>query len=101
MKYSTAKQAIDDIGRDKLEELIDQYSIEAVEAAVECDVALSNFEEAYQGEHDSDEAFVQQLLEDTGDIPKLPHYIHIDWERTAHDVMMDYCEAEGHYFRCL
>ena len=101
MKYSTAKQAIDDIGRDKLEKLIDQYSIEAVRAAVDCDVQLSDFEEAYQGAHDSDEDFVQQLLEDCGDVPKMPNYIYIDLERTAHDVMMDYSESDGHYFRNL
>jgi len=58
--------------------------------------------EAYQGEYSSDEDFVQQLLEDTGDIPKdLPAYIYIDWERTARDIMMDYFEEEGYYFRSL
>lgn len=35
--------------------------------------------------------YVQELLEDCGEIPRdLPHYIHIDWEATARDVMVDY-----------
>jgi antirestriction protein len=41
--------------------------------------------------------YVQELLEDCGDIPKnLPHYIHIDWERTARDVRVDYSCADFH-----
>ena len=63
---------------------------------------LSDIDEAYQGEFKDDEDFVQNLLEDIGDIPSnLPSYIHIDWERTASDVMCDYCEYNGHYFRML
>ena len=41
--------------------------------------------------------YVQELLEDCGDIPKnLPHYIHIDWERTARDIRVDYSGADFH-----
>lgn len=59
-------------------------------------------EEAYQGEWKSDVDFVQDLLEDVGDLPEdLPFYILIDWEGTARDVMMDYTEEGGHYFRNL
>jgi len=59
-------------------------------------------EEAYQGEYGNDEDFVEQLLEDCGDIPKdLPAYVHIDWVGTARDVMMDYSEQDGYYFRDL
>ena len=59
-------------------------------------------DEAYQGEHESDEDFVQNLIEDCGELPKdLPTYIHIDWELTARDIMMDYSEHNGHYFRNL
>ena len=31
----------------------------------------------------------------------LPAYIHIDWEGTARDIMMDYFEDHGYYFRNL
>ena len=79
------------------------WNEEAVEAYLELgldDDKLENFEESYQGEWDNDETFTQELLEDTGDLPEdLPGYIHIDWEGTARDIMMDYTKENGHYFR--
>jgi len=78
----------------EMEELKKQYIKEGY--------SIDEFDEAYQGEWASDEEFVQELVEDCGDIPKdLPFYIHIDWEGTARDVMMVYFEIEGHYFRSL
>ena len=36
-------------------------------------------------------AYVQEMLEDCGTIPKeMPHWVHIDWDATAREVMMDY-----------
>ena len=61
---------------------------------------MDDFEERYCGKWESDEDFVQDLLETTGDIPEsLPNYIHIDWEGTARDIMMDYATDNDHYFR--
>lgn len=58
--------------------------------------------EAYQGRYNTDEEFVQQLLEDTTEgLKDLPNYIYIDWGRTAQDVMYDYFESDGYYFRNL
>lgn len=35
--------------------------------------------------------YVQEMLEDTGEIPRdLPHYIAIDWEKTADNISYDY-----------
>lgn len=76
--------------------------MEIWEAGIEAGIDFDSIEEAYSGRFHSDEDFVQDLLEQTGDIPKnLPPYIHIDWEATARDVMMDYSEESGHYFRKL
>lgn len=78
------------------------HEIEVFEAAIDCGIQFSDIDEAYQGTHKSDADFAQQLVEDCGDIPKdLPHYIYIDWERTAKDIMMDYSESNTHYFRNL
>jgi antirestriction protein len=55
--------------------------------------------ESYVGKYNDDVEFTQELLEQTGDLPELPFYIHIDWEGTARDIMMDYSEVNGHYFR--
>jgi antirestriction protein len=61
---------------------------------------FSEAEDAYSGQFDSDIDFTMELLESCGDIPKdLPSYIHIDWESTARDIMYDYSEANGYYFR--
>lgn len=75
------------------------------------DAYLSNFshdadfedaQEAYQGQYNSDIDFVMDLLDSCGDIPQdLPSYICIDWEATARNIMYDYFEADGYYFRNL
>ena len=84
---------------------VNDWDIKAVESYISLgigDDSLENFEEAYQGEWPSDENFVRDLLESTGEIPKdFPNYIHIDWESTTRDIMMDYSEANGYYFRNL
>ena len=87
------------------EELAD-YSgsndLEILNAGNEAGVSFSDIDEAYSGTYKDDEAFTEDLLEQTGDLPSdLPAYIHIDWESTARDIMMDYSEANGHYFRNL
>ncbi len=39
--------------------------------------------------------YVQELLEDCGDLPKgLPGYIVIDWDATASNIQVDYTSAE-------
>jgi hypothetical protein len=56
----------------------------------------------YQGHFQSDEGFAEQLCEDIGYIPRdFPSFIHIDWEWTAKEIMMDYFESDGYYFRNL
>lgn len=93
------KQAQEMSEENKLDEEINQAYINIIgEEYAKAEEA----EEAYQGKHDSDEDFVQELLEDTGGIPKdFPDYIHIDWEWTAKEIMMDYSEDNGYYFRNL
>ena len=89
----------------KQKEIVEKYAYdeEAVEAYLELGIGdddLKGFEEAYYGKWNNDEDFVKNLIDDTGEIPKdFPAYIHIDWESTARDIMMDYTEMNGHYFR--
>lgn len=50
------------------------------------------------GEYSDDETFAQYMLEES--IPEgLPNYIFIDWEATARNLMYDYFESGGYYFR--
>lgn len=83
------------------QEVIDEHSEEIAQAAHACDVQPSDVSEAYSGKFGSDAEFAEQLCRDCGDVPNLPNYIYIDWERTARDIMMDYSESDGHYFRSL
>ena len=56
---------------------------------------VNNF---YCGEFANDIEFVEFLYEN--DIPfNLPSFIVIDWEATARNIMYDYFESNGHYFR--
>jgi len=81
---------------------VNEHGEELVAAAVACDVQIEDIGEAYAGQHNSDEDFTENLLEETGDLPKdLPGYIHIDWTWTAREIMMDYAEDNGYYFRQL
>jgi antirestriction protein len=63
--------------------------------------AVSDAEEAYQGEFDSDEDFAREMAEQTGSLKEnesWPYYC-IDWEWAARELMYDYFAASGHYFR--
>ena len=88
--------------KETIEELKENYPEDAIEAYTELfgKEYIDNFEESYVGEFGNDEDFVRDLLESNGDIPRdLPNYVHIDWETTARDIMMDYSEDNGFYFR--
>jgi len=102
MTYSQIKRAIKESDIDTVRDILSKTNgEELLESALDAGINLADFDEAYQGEYSSDEDFVEQLLEDCGDIPKLPNYVYIDWEKTTRDVMMDYSESNGHYFRNL
>lgn len=60
-------------------------------------------EEAYQGEYKDDEDFAYTLAEELGEIKEdvLWPYTCIDWERASRDLMYDYSEDNGYYFRNL
>ena len=72
----------------------------AVFAGLELGIPLDSLEDAYQGEHDSDEDFAQELADSCGMVPDdLSWPVNcIDWERAARDLMFDYNAEGGHYF---
>lgn len=37
--------------------------------------------------------YIQELLEDCGDVPKLPWYVEVDWDATAENLRVDYTEV--------
>lgn len=66
LTYSQAKEGIKELDRRGFENLIKLHGEEVIAAGLACGISLSDIEEAYQGEWNSDEAFVMQLLDDTG-----------------------------------
>lgn len=86
------------------------YSAEVIEAFADLgNYSLSDLDaffdalaESYSGEYSSDEDFAQDLAEQTGfEQPNAWPYNCIDWERAARDLMYDYSESNGHYFRSI
>lgn len=61
---------------------------------------FDDIEEAYAGEFPSDEEFARDMAEQIGEniAEGWPHYC-IDWEFAARELMMDYSEQDGYYFR--
>jgi len=78
-----------------------EQTIEVVEAALYCGVSADDIDEAYQGEYSSDEDFAQETAESLGAIDKDAKWPMncIDWEYAAKELMYDYSDHNGHYFR--
>lgn len=60
-------------------------------------------EEAYHGEYKNDKDFAMEMADQLGlidDDIQWP-YTCIDWEHAANELMYDYFEVDGYYFRNL
>ena len=59
------------------------------------------FEDSYAGEWDNDLALAEDYVESTGMLYSMPDNLrgYFDTEAFARDLMMDYSESGGHYFR--
>ncbi|WNI38844.1 antirestriction protein ArdA [Chryseobacterium sp. SG20098] len=91
--YDIAEQ-INESGHDSevYEALLDNFLDMDFQTAYEY---VNNF---YYGWFNSDIDFVEYLYED--DIPfNLPSFVCIDWKETAKNIMYDYFESNGHYFK--
>ena len=84
-------------------EAVEKHGEDIVNAAAALDIPLGDIDEAYQGEYGDDEAFAQEMAEQLGEIDKNARWPHncIDWEYAAKELMYDYAEHNGHYFRNL
>lgn len=65
------------------------------------DTDIERFREAYSGRFDSDEAFAEDMADQLGLINESATwpYTCIDWEHAARELMYDYFEQDGYYFR--
>jgi antirestriction protein len=101
MKYSEAKECVKELGREGLEELIKRLGEEAVQAGLSLGISPDDLEEAYSGQYSSDVDFAQDMAEQLGAIDKNAIWptTCIDWKHAAGELMYDYSEENGHYFR--
>jgi antirestriction protein len=77
------------------------YSLEVFQAAMALGLPLSEVDEKYQGEHESDTDLAYAFIEDTGMLSDVPDSISIyfNYEQFGRDMAMnDYHEHNGHYF---
>jgi antirestriction protein len=77
------------------------YADNLGEDLLEVEDWATDAEDAYAGEFYNDEEFAESLIEETEDLNDVPDIIrnNINWEGLAIDVMQDYFEVNGHYFR--
>lgn len=80
-----------------------EQDIDVIVAALECGVNPSDIDEAYQGSYKDDEDFAYETAMSIGAIDKNASWPNscIDWEHAAKELMYDYSEHNGHYFRSL
>jgi len=87
---------------DYLETIEGSYlDAEVFEAAADLDISVDMVEELYQGEYNSDSDFAYDMAEQLGYLDKDVSwpYTCIDWDYAARELMYDYGESSGHYFR--
>ena len=80
-----------------------EQDADVVNAAINCDIQGSDIDEAYSGCYKDDEDFAQETAEQLGCIDKNAVWPMncIDWEQAARELMYDYSEDNGYYFRNL
>jgi len=71
----------------------------------EVDSFFDALEESYVGEFNSDADFAENFAEECGymegeKVGSWP-FNNVNWDRAAQDLMYDYSESNGHYFRSL
>jgi len=82
-------------------EIIEAY-IDNIGGVID-ETSVCDAEEAYQGSYDSNEQFAEETAEELGCIDRNASWPQncIDWEYAARELMYDYFESNGHYFRNL
>lgn len=92
IEYDLESLDLSDAERNDL--TVELKALQEVKAEVD-GYADDTFEDGVQliAEQDFPE-YIQELLEDIGDVPKLPSYVQVDWEATAENLRVDYTEVE-------
>ena len=86
-----------------IEDLINEHGMDKLKAVMDCDVPFDFIDESYSGKFDSDRDFAMDMADQLGSIKQDESwpYTCIDWDKAARELMMDYSESNGYYFRNL
>lgn len=96
----TAEAVAEHLSMKDAEAIAGAYLALGITASEDPEDVAGEIEECYSGSFRSDADFAENMAEEIGAIPRdLAGWIYIDWERSARDLMMDYSEEGGHYFR--
>lgn len=96
----TAEAVAEHLTYKDAEAIAEAYIALGITASEDPEEIAEEIEECYSGSFRSDADFAENMAEELGDIPRdFPAWIRIDWDASARDLMMDYSEQDGHYFR--
>lgn len=100
-KTPTAAEIAEHLTYSDAEEVAQAYLDLGITASEDAEEIAQEIEEAYAGNFGSDEDFAQDMAEQIGAIDKNAKWPHncIDWEFAAKELMYDYSEESGYYFR--
>lgn len=70
---------------------------------MDLDELIKYHQNNYAGEHDNDKAFGENYADQVGDYDAVPEHMryYIDWEYYAKELLYDYWETDGHYWRSV
>ena len=89
----------DDVEQEeKFEELCENYPQKAVEIYYENIGNFDDFEEAYQGEYESEAYFTEEMIAQMGE--NIPSWIVVDYQATWDSMLrFDYWEEDNYFFQ--
>ena len=83
--YETYNRLVDDYGQLVVDEFIEEFDTDTIE----------NFEDMYQGQHETGANFAENICMELGYIRDLPPWVAVDWEKTWEDALSnDYVEID-------
>ena len=88
--YETYHRLVDEYGQNLVDEFIENYDVSTLE----------NFEDMYQGQHETGADFAENICIELGYIKNLPSWVAVDWEKTWENALSyDYTLiGEGYIF---
>lgn len=100
-KDPTAEQVAEHLTHSDAQEIAEAYLALGITAETHPETIAFEIEECYVGHFSSDEDFAQDMAEQLGAINKNATwpYTCIDWEHASRELMYDYSEQDGYYFR--